>query len=1116
MKIQQLRLDNIRSYDDQTVSFPDGTILIHGENGAGKSSLLMGIFGGLFLSKIRSVGNNSFSLEDMVRRSTRKGEIELVFTVSGVKYTVLWQLYSTGTPNSAELRSPSLSQPINGIRAVYGEVVDLLGIDEEDFANSVYIQQGGIDRLIEATDRAEMIDGLLGLDEIDEYRERVKMARRAGGQLERSATDNAASRRQELEEDFDRGVETLTDEIAEVSSAISTLESQLDDADELLDTLTSRESGLESKIERYETVAENLDEARSDLSRFKQNRGNLQADRTDKQDSVDELKKSIRSLRGDIRETADGVEIDADLTDPDTAADARSSVQEQKRDAEREVADLKTELAEAEATVAEIERDVERAESERDEAQEEITRQEEALEFSNEQQSEAEERRDEAEPDLLADIATFVPEVDTVDEVPEPEENEFGLINDPVTPLIEDHRDELVDTEQSANNRITEIDAKLGSKRDLKSRLEDELDNHRQDLTNKEAALADKQEAVQTAVNEFQTLDSEFEQRFEATVDQAGQFDVELSDNVKNSLSETADLAVRDAIDQVDDRIQAARDEASDLSSQASRIQEQQAELEDLSEAGECPRCGQAVEETHIDEELAALVSELENVREQRDTVDSRIDQLTTRQEQLEELQQDFRDLHRFKQSELNSAERERDRIRDERDRVAEELDKLETAVTDAESEVESAVESISKLEREKEEAETTVEETMAAIEEAEKLIERTEQWVESIETITHSIRNKEHIREQIDEELKPQQEAAEDELETLSEQLTEAQETVEQLETDRNEAQKIIEDLAPTKTALDSICELHDELDSITDSRATLDQEIQQLDTRINDFGERIERTQTQIEDYESELGGLDQTELQERLEATREEIREKRELRDERQDKRNALQQQRARLVATRDRQEQLETAIDQYEQRAAWAQSRQDEFNDILSMYEGVKSELRSEYLAYLNRYANEVFDDLYTNSSYQRIIISEEERSRSDRYDYNLQLERDDGTTEDPSNASGGERALVNLALRAGIYRLIAELEGGNAGELPPFILDEPTTFLDEDHVGQLEQMLDTIREWDVPQVFVVSHDPRLVDGADHSCRVTIDERTNTSSVSLETVASDDELQEVSRL
>jgi DNA repair exonuclease SbcCD ATPase subunit len=89
MKIKALTLQNIRSYEDQTVEFPDGTILIRGDNGAGKTSLLMGIFGGLFLSKIRNVGTNDFNLDDLVRRGEDKGTVELVFEIDGISEPLL-------------------------------------------------------------------------------------------------------------------------------------------------------------------------------------------------------------------------------------------------------------------------------------------------------------------------------------------------------------------------------------------------------------------------------------------------------------------------------------------------------------------------------------------------------------------------------------------------------------------------------------------------------------------------------------------------------------------------------------------------------------------------------------------------------------------------------------------------------------------------------------------------------------------------------------------------------------------------------------------------------------------------------------------------------------------
>lgn len=112
MRIKRLRLQNIRSYADQTVAFPDGTILVHGPNGAGKTSLLMGIFGGLFLSEIRNVGNNSFTLDEFVRRGETKGVVGLTFEVDNIEYTVEWELYTTGTPNAATLESPELPSSI--------------------------------------------------------------------------------------------------------------------------------------------------------------------------------------------------------------------------------------------------------------------------------------------------------------------------------------------------------------------------------------------------------------------------------------------------------------------------------------------------------------------------------------------------------------------------------------------------------------------------------------------------------------------------------------------------------------------------------------------------------------------------------------------------------------------------------------------------------------------------------------------------------------------------------------------------------------------------------------------------------------------------------------------
>ena len=189
MRIKKLTLQNIRSYEGQTIEFPEGTILVHGENGAGKTSLLMGIFGGLFLSDITSAGDQSFNLDDLVRRGEDKAHVELVFKIDGVDYTVEWTFYTTSTGPDATLTSPALSEPVSQVSNVKREIQKILGMDKDDFSASVYVRQGEINRLIDADTRTEIIDSLLNLDVIDEYIKKMEGAKRGAKRIRRSEQD---------------------------------------------------------------------------------------------------------------------------------------------------------------------------------------------------------------------------------------------------------------------------------------------------------------------------------------------------------------------------------------------------------------------------------------------------------------------------------------------------------------------------------------------------------------------------------------------------------------------------------------------------------------------------------------------------------------------------------------------------------------------------------------------------------------------------------------------------------------------------------------------------------------------------------------------------------------
>ncbi len=83
MLLQQLRLQNIRSYLDETIEFPEGTTLLSGDIGSGKSTILLAIEFALFGSS-----RPELPAESLLRKGAAKGMVELTFIINQQKITV--------------------------------------------------------------------------------------------------------------------------------------------------------------------------------------------------------------------------------------------------------------------------------------------------------------------------------------------------------------------------------------------------------------------------------------------------------------------------------------------------------------------------------------------------------------------------------------------------------------------------------------------------------------------------------------------------------------------------------------------------------------------------------------------------------------------------------------------------------------------------------------------------------------------------------------------------------------------------------------------------------------------------------------------------------------------
>ena len=202
MKLKNLHVENIRSYKKLDFTFEDGVTVISGVNGSGKSSLLEACFMGLFGSKVLS---KDFVLADVIFKGAENAKISLGFEHLGREYLIEQAFrYSPKSENASSSKCVLYAEGesiVDQATRTYEEVCSLLNMDEGAYRNCAYIRQGEIDVLINAKpkDRQRMIDDLLQLGKLEEYRERAGSAKTAVRRLERDTNNSLWGVKAEIE-----------------------------------------------------------------------------------------------------------------------------------------------------------------------------------------------------------------------------------------------------------------------------------------------------------------------------------------------------------------------------------------------------------------------------------------------------------------------------------------------------------------------------------------------------------------------------------------------------------------------------------------------------------------------------------------------------------------------------------------------------------------------------------------------------------------------------------------------------------------------------------------------------------------------------------------------------
>ena len=1086
MRVKELELTNFQSYDHGKVKFPEGTTFIRGEIGTGKSTLLRAIFCALFQTDASDKALGIDTLDELVKLGEDSATVKLTFEVEGVEYTVEWTISVSEDENGKRtaktrdcvLSSPALDEPIDGYTSVNERITgDIVQMDSKAFVNSVYVQQHDIRRLLsaDAGERQEILDGLLGLDKLDTYIARMEVARAAAHSIKENANQTQGTLRDQLSELDDENA--LKDRKREIAREISEKEGKVEDARNKKSEWEEAVRDVKGEIESFEEREKRLDKLEGELTEQESEVETLTNNIREWQDEQKEHSQDIERLRNEITEIDDAVD-DYTVSSEEDAEAADESLASEESDANAAVATAKTELSQAESkkdelqtTLKETKDKLTKAEGNVDELEDEIEDAEAELNNAEEAVSEAERTRDERAAAFL-DIAA-----------------------DDVT---QDH-------ESDVEARVTELDGEredigkqISAKSSTTESLDKQLDNVRNEIEGiKEEKAETEPEIDRLRDEELPAAESnvnDIEARLQETVselDETGdEFDITVTIDTLEAVRDNDIPAARSVLSSERDD---AVEQASNFEAEVTRLEDQLEHVEHLEDGEDCPLCGQGVPEDLSHEDRRDEVeSAIETAKQKRDEARRQKQEIDDRNSRLDTFEADIRDAIQIQETELANAEESVESIKETlselRDSVGshdEKLDELSSKVEEVKSEKEQVEKRINELR-------STQEELIAEIEKGEeavaafKSVEKRERQAQEAEREVERLTDK---RESAAEKVTEQ----ENEIERVEEELEKQGEVIQEKKAGVDDAKAELEAIRDTKSRVTSVLDKYGEI-------GDLEREIESLRKNIEHARERREDIQSRIKDIKSELdelrGELADTDIDslrsnkaemesniEKLETAIEDL----------ESGIRELDREQTGIESTLQQIERLQERVSTAEEREAWASDLYDEFESVRVTYEQVKSRLREKNIALLEQYVNDLFDALYQQQSFERVEL---------RAGYEMAMVRADGERMTPRLTSGGEGAILNLALRAAIYRLIAEKEA-RAGELPPLILDEPTEGLDNTHIREVTELIEEIRKWDVPQVFVVTHQEELFDSGFNEIVVEMNTDTQSSTTEVRT-------------
>lgn len=300
MKLRRIAIQNIRSYENAELEFPDGKVLLSGDIGSGKSSILLAVEFALFGLQ-RGVGGSS-----LLRNGSSKGKVRLNFDVDG-KEIIVERVLKRGkdsiTQDSCSIESDGRKEEISNIE-LKSRILSMLNYPQEFLTKNpilyrytVYTPQEEMKAIL-IEDVETRLNTLRRVFGIDRYKRIISNSQNFAISL-REKIREKDGRIYDLE-DRRHELSKKVDESVKIKSDIISAKITLDDVRKVLNERIVMVKEIEDKSRELSKLKIDFSGISSELKMKKEQRENSVKEISDLTKKIEEIEKKLGEKNFDV------------------------------------------------------------------------------------------------------------------------------------------------------------------------------------------------------------------------------------------------------------------------------------------------------------------------------------------------------------------------------------------------------------------------------------------------------------------------------------------------------------------------------------------------------------------------------------------------------------------------------------------------------------------------------------------------------------------------------------------------------------------------------------------------------------------------------------------------